>query len=170
MVLIERISQPHEPPVHSDGEPKQGVLQPAKFKIIAPRLLGRSGVMDVAQNGDLMAARHSTLIKFLLPLLLFVAGFAEKWGQGADAQQRLIHLMKREFERPREINKQHDAIAVGVVPNLVVESIVEDQAFAPGPVPELVADADAALLARLRHEQPQVKSQHPVVSAAMGGN
>src|ERR1700677_4240787 len=76
--------------------------------------------------------------------------------------------MEREGQRAGEGNKQHDAVAIGIIPDFVIESVVEDEALALGPMAEIVANADAAFFARLWDEQGEMQAEDAVVSAAMG--
>ena len=77
--------------------------------------------------------------------------------------------MEREGQRAGEVNKQHDAVAICIIPDFMIESVVEDEALALGPMAEIVADADAAFFARFWDEQGEVQAEDAVVSAAMGG-
>src|SRR4030095_4613827 len=113
---------------------------------------------------------NSFFVKCFLPRSLLLSGLAQERRERTNAQETFVQPVPRLLERAREINEQHHAIAIRVVPYFVIERVVEDQRFACRPVAKLVADTDAHFLARLRHEQGEVKAQHTVVSAAMRGD
>jgi hypothetical protein len=71
----------------------------------------------------------------------------------------------RRAQRPRDVEEQHDPLAVGVVPSLVFVGVVEHQRLPLAPVPGLVADADPASLARFGDDQCQVVAQDAAVRA-----
>src|ERR1043165_2631678 len=88
------------------------------------------------------------LVKLLLPRGLFLPGLAQEGRKCPNAQETLVQPVPRLPERAREIHEQHDAVAIRVVPNLVIECVVESERLAFRPFAEPVADADAHFLAR----------------------
>jgi len=71
------------------------------------------------------------VVEPLLPGRLLPSRLAQKRRERADPEQALVQPMPRLFERTCKIHKQNHAVTVGVVPNLVIEGVVEDQCSAP---------------------------------------
>src|SRR5579872_4616497 len=69
----------------------------------------------------------------ILPALLFLASFAQKRGQCAKVQEALVQPVKRLIQGPRKIDEQDHAIALGVIPNFMVERVIKDEGFALAP-------------------------------------
>src|SRR5437773_11657922 len=61
------------------------------------------------------------LVKLPLPRRLFLPGFTQERRERPDAQKTLVQPVPRLAERTREIHEQHHAVAVRVVPDLVIE-------------------------------------------------
>src|SRR5436190_13431853 len=95
-------------------------------------------------RGSLLARPHLLLPRLLLPL-----GLAKEWSEGGEIHDEVVDPVQGPFERPFEVDEEHHAIAIGVIPNLVVPGIVEDEALALLPLADLVRDADPHLLPRL---------------------
>src|SRR6266540_2339396 len=80
-----------------------------------------------------------------------------------------IYYVGRELQRPNEVEKEHGAGAIGLVPHFVGVGVIEDEAFAFLPVANFVAHADAALLLWLRDEKANVVADNTLESTAVGG-
>src|SRR5581483_9595563 len=106
----------------------------------------------------------------LLPVLLRLIALADERREDRDVEEQPVEEARREAERLDEIDEEHDADLVAVVPRLVLEGIVENERLALFPVAGAVGDADAdpALLG-LRHDQTEVEAEHAVIGAAVRG-
>ncbi len=77
----------------------------------------------------------------------------------------VVQQTRETGERPLEVDEQDDSRAVGVVPRLVLEDVVEHEALALRPVPDVVADANAARVAGFGHHEREVVAEHTLVGA-----
>jgi hypothetical protein len=77
-------------------------------------------------------------------------------------------LMSRERpHRPLEVEDQHHALLVGVVPDLVAIVIVEHDALAELPADGLVGDAHPAILPLLRNDKAEMGAQQALGDASV---
>ena len=65
-----------------------------------------------------------------------------------------VHLMEGEFQWSGKIHKQNDTVAICIIPDFMIERIVENQALSLIPMPDLVPDSNPAFLFRLWNHQP----------------
>src|SRR5579872_4306311 len=61
MILPERVMQPDEAAEDSDTQAEQRIGQVSVFVIVAARLFGGAGIMNIAQDGDAITASHAAL-------------------------------------------------------------------------------------------------------------
>ncbi len=82
-------------------------------------------------------------------------------------QQHPVDQIGREPQRLDEVDEQHHTQLAGVVPDLVVIGVVEQQRLALVPVADFVADADFQLVLGAGDDQAEMQPQHAVVGSAM---
>src|SRR5690349_10408527 len=113
------------------------------------------------------ASVPSRAVEGLLPRALSFLAVAHERRPCGERDQQAIEEVGRKAQRLDEIQEQHDADLVAVVPRLVLVGVVEHQDLALAPVARPAADADAGLLAIARHDQAEMKAQHAIVGTAM---
>ena len=97
----------------------------------------------------------------LSPDLLMIAGPL------VDLVDARVEDPKGETERTVERDEEDDPHPICVVPDLVPERIVEDEAFALLPMVDVAVNRDANLVARLGDDEPQVVTHDAAVRAAV---
>ena len=116
----------------------------------------RAGRVEASERRALAAplsGRRSSRVrcaKALFPGLLVALGVEHERRVADRLDDQPVDRRLGNGQRAQHVDEQHDARLVGVVPDLVVEGVVEDQALALLPVAEVLADADAAGLGVLR--------------------
>ena len=97
-------------------------------------------------------------------------GGAPHGGPAEAPDDEAVPQRQRVRHRPDEVDEQHRAQLVGVVPHLVVERVVEDERLALLPVPHRGAHLDAAALLVCGHDEAEVVAQHARVRPAVLGD
>lgn len=97
-------------------------------------------------------------------VLVGLAYVGRKYGE---RQDEFVQQIKRETDGALEVHEEDGAHAVGVVPNLMVEGVVEDHRTTFFPDEIVFRHPDPAAFTRLGHEQAEVKAENAVVGSAV---
>src|SRR5689334_17521945 len=113
--------------------------------------------------------RLSLGIETLFPFLVIVQAFADERREQRDVHQEPVDEIGGEAQRLHEIDEQHDARLVGMVPGFMLIRIVEDENLAFAPMADLVLHPDRDLVAGLGHDETEMEPEHAIIGTAMGG-
>src|SRR5207245_2498122 len=136
---------------------------------VAPVRVSGASHLPLRSAGGGHGARRGrdALAVALFPRLLVALGVEDEGGEADRLDDQPVDRRLREGQRAKHIDEEHHTRLVRLVPDLVVERVVEDQAAALLPMADVLADADAARLLLARDDQAEVIAQHPLVGAAV---
>src|SRR5690606_14584802 len=93
---------------------------------------------------------------------------AREIGAATDAPEKdLVDQASRPAHWPLDVEQQDNALLVGLVPDFVIEGVVEDQTLSLLPMVFILIDADAAFLSIGRHLYAKMDADEAAGNAAM---
>jgi len=107
-------------------------------------------------------------LQLLLPILKVLPGILDVRRVAHHFDDRLVEEGEWRGERPQDVEKQHNAMAIRLIPDLVLVSVVEDEALPLFPVDDLIVHANTAGVGGLRNQESEMVADEPFEKPPVG--